>query len=166
MRLIPFPIRTSRGGSLQRPGGLDSGDRHHTVTASKRRKTVEYVAIVTSLALIQAFVFAWQVGQQRVRHEVRAPAVHGAPEFDRAFRVHQNTVEQLVIFIPALWIFASYWRADIAAGIGLVFVVSRQVYRKAYIEDPAKRSAGFGVGAAAMTVLMLGGLAGAVMNLL
>lgn len=127
---------------------------------------MEYVAIVTSLALIQVFVFAWQVGQQRVKHGVRAPEVHGAPEFERAFRVHQNTVEQLIVFVPSLWIFASYWRADVAAGLGLVFVISRQVYRKAYIEDPAKRSAGFGIGAAATMVLMLGGLAGAVMNLL
>ena len=127
---------------------------------------MEFVAIVTSLALLQVFVFAYQVGQQRVKHGVRAPEVHGAPEFERAFRVHQNTIEQLVIFIPALWIFASYWRADIAAGLGLVFVISRQVYRNAYIADPAKRSAGFGVGAAAMTILMLGGLVGAVMNLI
>jgi glutathione S-transferase len=121
---------------------------------------------VTSLALIQVFVFAYQVGLQRVKHGVRAPEVHGAPEFERAFRVHQNTIEQLIMFIPALWIFASYWRADIAAGIGLIFVISRQVYRNAYIEDPAKRSAGFGIGAAAITVLMLGGLVGAVMNLI
>ena len=89
-----------------------------------------------------------------------------APAFERAFQVHQNTIEQLIIFIPALWIFASYWRADIAAGIGLVFVISRQIYRRAYMDDPAKRSAGFGIGAAAMSVLVLGGLAGAVMNLL
>lgn len=127
---------------------------------------MEYVAIVTSLALIQVFVFCYQVGQQRVKHAVKAPDVHGAPEFERAFRVHQNTIEQLIIFIPALWIFASYWRADVAAGLGLVFVIARQVYRNAYMEDPAKRSAGFGIGAAAMMVLMLGGLAGAVISLL
>jgi len=127
---------------------------------------MEYVAIVTVLALLQLFVFAIQVGQQRIKHGVRAPAISGAPEFDRAFRVHQNSMEQLVIFVPALWIFASYWRADVAAGIGLVFLIGRQVYRNAYIADPAGRSAGFGIGAAAMTVLMLGALVGAVMNLL
>ena len=127
---------------------------------------MEFVAIVTTLALLQVFVFAFQVGQQRVKHDVKAPAVQGAPEFERAFRVHQNTIEQLIIFVPALWIFASYWRADVAAGLGLIFVIARQVYRNAYIEDPAKRSAGFGIGAAAMTILMLGGLVGAVMNLI
>ena len=126
---------------------------------------MEYVAIVTCLALIQSFVFAIQVGQQRVKHDVRAPATTGAPEFERAFRVHQNTLEQLIIVIPALWIFASYWKAEVAAAIGLVFVISRQVYRNAYLADPAGRSTGFGIGAAAMIVLLLGGLVGAVMNL-
>ena len=126
---------------------------------------MEYVAIVTCLALIQSFVFAVQVGQQRVKHNVRAPDISGDPEFERAFRVHQNTLEQLIIVIPALWIFASYWKAEVAAVIGLIFVISRQVYRNAYLADPAKRSTGFGIGAAAMTVLLLGGLVGAVMNL-
>ena len=69
---------------------------------------MEYVAIVTCLALLQAFVFAVQVGQQRARHNVKAPAITGAPEFERAFRVHQNTLEQLIIVIPSLWIFSSY----------------------------------------------------------
>ena len=125
---------------------------------------MEYVAIVTCLALLQAFVFAVQVGQQRARHNVKAPAITGAPEFERAFRVHQNTLEQLIIVIPSLWIFSSYWNASVGAAIGLVFVISRQVYRSAYLADPAKRSAGFGIGAAATTVLLLGGLVGALMN--
>lgn len=127
---------------------------------------MEYVAIVTILALLQAFVFAVQVGQQRVKHNVKAPAITGPAEFERAFRVHQNTIEQLIVFLPALWIFATYWRADVAAGLGLVFIIGRQVYRGAYLKDPASRSTGFSIGALAMTVLLLGGLVGAVIKLL
>jgi uncharacterized MAPEG superfamily protein len=124
---------------------------------------VELVAIVTALALLQVFVFSFQVGQARVKYGVNAPAISGAPEFERVFRVHQNTIEQLVIFIPSLWLFATYWRADVAAGIGLLFIIGRQIYRGAYVADPAKRSMGFSIGALAMTILLLGGLAGAVM---
>jgi uncharacterized MAPEG superfamily protein len=127
---------------------------------------VELVAIVTSLALLQAFFFALHVGKQRVSQGVAAPAVTGAPEFERAFRVHQNTIEQLIIFIPALWMFAEYVRADIAAGIGLAFIIGRQIYRGAYVGDPAKRSAGFSIGALSMMILLIGGMVGAVMNLL
>ena len=127
---------------------------------------MEYVAIVTCLALIQTFVFAAQVGQQRAKHGVPAPAMLGAPEFERAYRAHQNTVEQLILFIPGLWIFASYWSAEVAAGIGLAFVISRQMYRNAYVGDASKRGPGFIIGAASTAILVLGGLVGAVMNLL
>ena len=127
---------------------------------------MELVAIVTSLALIQVFVFAFQVGQQRQKHGVAAPAMSGADEFERANRVHQNTVEQLIILIPSMWMFATYWRADVAAGLGLLYVIARQIYRGAYMQDPAKRSAGFGIGWLATTVLLLGSLIGAVMQLL
>jgi glutathione S-transferase len=127
---------------------------------------VELVAIVTALALLQVFVFAIQVGQARVKHGVNAPATSGPPEFERVFRVHENTVEQLIIFVPSLWLFATYWRADVAAALGVVFIIGRQIYRSAYIGDPAKRSAGFSIGAIAMTILLLGGLVGAVMAML
>lgn len=127
---------------------------------------MEYVAIVTALALLQVFIFAFQVGSARVKYGVSAPAMSGSPEFDRAFRVHENTVEQLIIFVPSLWMFAYFVRPDIGAGIGLVFIIARQIYRSAYISDPAKRSMGFGLGALAMMTLLVGGLIGAVMNLL
>jgi uncharacterized membrane protein YecN with MAPEG domain len=127
---------------------------------------VELLVIVTSLALLQVFVFAIQVGSARVKYGVNAPATSGAPEFDRAFRIHQNTLEQPIIIIPSMWMFAEFWRADVAAGVGLVFVIGRQIYRAAYIKDPASRSMGFSIGAMATVVLLLGALVGAVMSLL
>jgi glutathione S-transferase len=129
-------------------------------------ENIEYVAIVTGLALLQAFVFAIQVGSARVKYGINAPAITGAPEFERAFRVHQNTLEQLVILIPSLWMFALFWGQDIAAGLGLVFVIGRQIYRSAYVRDPAGRSMGFSIGAMATVILLLGGIVGAVMDLL
>ncbi len=127
---------------------------------------MDYVAIVTSLALLQAFYFAVKVGQQRVKQGVHAPATSGHPEFDRAFRVHQNTLEQLIVVIPSMWIFAVYWPPELAAGLGALFIIARQIYRGAYIGDPAKRSAGFGIGALATGILLFGSLIGAVMALI
>jgi len=101
-----------------------------------------------------------------VKYKINAPAVSGAPEFERAFRIHQNTLEQLIILIPSMWMFAQFWREDIAAGLGLVFVIGRQIYRGAYIKDPAGRSMGFSIGAMATVILLLGALVGAVMSLL
>ncbi len=122
------------------------------------------VAIVTVLALLQLFVFAFQVGKQRAKHEIKAPAISGEVEFERTFRVHQNTLEQLVIFVPALWLFGYYVHSLIGAGIGLVFIIARFVYRGSYLSDPSTRSTGFGIGALAMMVLLLGGLIGAIVS--
>ena len=127
---------------------------------------MELLVIVTSLALLQVFLFAIQVGSARVKYGVNAPATSGAPEFERAFRIHQNTLEQLIIIIPSMWMFAEFWRADVAAGVGLVFVIGRQIYRGAYIKDPASRSMGFSIGAMATAILLLGALVGAVMSIL
>lgn len=127
---------------------------------------MELIAIVTVLAGLQAFVFAFQTGQQRVKHNVAAPAMSGHPDVERAIRVHANTVEQLVILLPALWIFAYYVHAQIGAALGLVFIVGRFIYRAGYMQDPSKRSTGFGISALAMMVLAIGGLVGAVMALL
>lgn len=127
---------------------------------------MELVAIVTALALLQVFVFLFQAGQARIKTGINAPAMSGAPEFERASRVHLNTIEQLIILIPSMWMFANYVRADIAAGLGIVFIVGRQIYRSAYLQDPGKRTVGFSVGALAMMVLLVGGLVGAVMRLL
>ncbi len=126
---------------------------------------MEAIAIVTILAVLQAFWFAFQVGQQRVKHGVKAPACTGAPEFERMFRVHQNTMEQLVLVIPMLWIFGYYVHGLIGAGLGLLYIIGRFVYRAAYLKDPASRSAGFGIGALALAVLAIGGLIGAGLDL-
>jgi glutathione S-transferase len=80
--------------------------------------------------------------------------------------VHQNTVEQLIIFIPSLWIFANYINAEVGAGIGLLFLIGRQIYRGAYIEDPSKRTVGFTIGALSMLILLIVGVGGAVGHLL
>ena len=127
---------------------------------------MEAIAIVTVLAALQVFWFAFMVGSARVKSGVSAPACSGPPEFERANRVHQNTLEQFVLVVPAMWVFGIYVHDLIAAGLGLLFVVGRFVYRSAYLKDPKTRSAGFGIGAVAFAVLAIGGLIGAGMNLL
>jgi len=127
---------------------------------------MEAIAIVTGLAVLQAFMFAFSVGKARGAHKISAPAIAGNVEFEREFRIHQNTVEQLVIFLPGLWIFGHYVHAIGGAAVGLVFVVSRMMYRSAYLNDPAGRGKGFGLGALCMMILVLGGMGGAIWSLI
>lgn len=116
---------------------------------------MEFVALISLIALIQYFVFGFQVGQMRVKHGVKAPAMSGHPEFERMFRVQQNTMEQLVMFIPALWLCAYFGNPRWAAGIGLFFVVGRFIYKGAYVADPSKRGLGFAMSAVS-TALLIG----------
>ena len=125
---------------------------------------MEAVAIVTVLALMQYEYFGIQVGAMRGKHGVDAPAITGNPEFERMFRVQQNTLEQLVAFLPGLWLFGYYLHSLTAAGIGVVFIIGRFIYRGGYLKDPASRGTGFGISFIATAVLLLGGLIGAVLK--
>jgi glutathione S-transferase len=115
-----------------------------------------YVAIVTVVALLQFFWFGWQVGVARTKYNIAAPAVSGNEVFERVFRVHMNTLEQLIVFLPSLWIFASYISPIWASVLGVVFVVGRAVYSRSYVKDPAKRSAGFAMSAIPQLLLLIG----------
>jgi len=119
---------------------------------------MELVAIVTILALGQFVLFSIQVGSMRGKHGVKAPAISGHPEFERMFRIQQNTMEQLVVFVPTLWIFAQYVDSQWAAGLGLVFIIGRFIYRSSYLKDPAKRSMGFTITFLPTAVMLVWGL--------
>ncbi len=127
---------------------------------------MQLVAVVTALALIQYFVFGLRVGQARGKYGIEAPAVTGHPVFERHFRVHQNTMEQLVLFLPGLWLFATYVSAGIAAVAGVVFIVGRALYARAYVAEPKTREMGAVLTAGANGILLLGGLIGALVHLL
>jgi uncharacterized MAPEG superfamily protein len=119
------------------------------------------VALVASLALIEYFVFGLLVGRARGKFNVPAPAITGHPTFERTLRAQQNTLEQLIIFLPAMLMFGTFWSAQVAAALGLVFVIGRALYFRGYVADARKRSSGFLIGGLAQLALLLGSLIGA-----
>jgi glutathione S-transferase len=127
---------------------------------------MEYVALVIVAALLQYFCFGILVGNARGKFNVAAPAITGHPVFERYYRVHQNTLEMLVIFIPAIVLFGYWVRPDLGAGIGAVYLVGRLVYLRAYVSDPGTRSLGFGLSILPTLILLLGGGVAAVFSLL
>jgi glutathione S-transferase len=126
---------------------------------------MSYLHIVIVAAIGQYLWFGWEVGRLRGVHKVRAPAITGPVEFERAFRAHQNTLEQLVVLIPALLLFAQYFDPRWAAGLGALHVVGRALYRRAYLLDPSRRTVGFVMGYSALGMALLGVLYGAVATL-
>jgi uncharacterized MAPEG superfamily protein len=85
----------------------------------------------------------------------------GHEQFDRIFRVHMNTLEQLICFLPALFIASAYWPGMYVAAAGAVYLIGRLVYWRAYLADPARRSAGFALTVMPTIALLVAGLLGA-----
>jgi uncharacterized membrane protein YecN with MAPEG domain len=121
---------------------------------------VEWLALVCLLALVQYFFFAVLVGRARSRSGISAPATTGDPVFERTFRVQQNTMEQLVIFVPALFLFGHYVSSRVGALVGLAFVVGREMYAMGYIKDASKRGPGFLVTVVCQAILVVGAVVG------
>jgi len=88
----------------------------------------------------------------------------GPDDYLRQHRVHMNTIEQLIVFIPALWMFGYYVNPLWGSGLGLIFVISRFMYSSAYISEPEKRGMPFTVGLLTIAVLVVGSMIGAVMS--
>lgn len=121
------------------------------------------VYVVMMLAVIEYFAFGMAVGMARGRYKIPAPAVSGNPDFERYYRVQMNTLEQMMVFLPSLWTFATFVSASWAAGLGLVFVIGRLVYFFGYTKAANKRGIGFGISGLPTMILMIGGLIGAVL---
>jgi glutathione S-transferase len=115
-------------------------------------------ALATSAMLATYFWTGALVGQGRVRHKVKAPAVEGPDDFNRIYRAHVNTLEQLVLMLPAMWIFALTVTDRWAALLGLVWVVGRVAYVLGYKAAAEKRDVGFVISFAAFAVALIGGV--------
>jgi uncharacterized MAPEG superfamily protein len=119
-----------------------------------------WAAIVT---LLNIFLLLWVgaiVGQARGKYHIVAPATTGHPLFERAFRVQMNTIENTVMFLPAVWLAARYGTAAIIVAAGGVWIAARIVYALGYLKEPAKRGLGYGVSLLAFAVVLLDAMVG------
>jgi len=115
--------------------------------------SIQAAGLMTILAVIFTFVAGARVGALRGARKIEAPATVGDPDFERAFRVHMNTIESLVVFLPLLWLGAMAFDGMIALYLGLVWLVGRIIYMNGYMANPDKRAMG-----AIITMLPLAGL--------
>lgn len=123
------------------------------------------VDLVALLALVQLLFFGVLVGRARGQFGVKAPAVTGHEGFERVYRVQMNTLELLVLLLPALYLAARHWSPLAAAITGAVYLVGRMVYWRAYVTAPEKRGLGFLLSMAPIMVLMIGALVGVLRTL-
>jgi glutathione S-transferase len=121
---------------------------------------MELVFVTILLALLEYSVMAAMVGRARGQYGIKAPATTGNPDFERVNRVHINTLENLIVFVPAVWIFGLYVSELWATVLGAVFVVARAIYAVGYLRAAEKRGPGAGITGLVNLVLIFGGLFG------
>jgi len=129
-------------------------------------RNMAWVELVTLLALIQLLAFGVMVGRARGRYGIKAPAMVGHPVFERYSRIQTNTIETLVLLLPALWISARYWPPRSMALVGAVYLLGRMLYCRSYARDPAQRSLGYVLSGLPTLVLIVAALVGVVRSLL
>ena len=126
---------------------------------------MEYMALVLLAALGQYLYFSVRVGAARGKYGIDAPRTSGDENWERLFRLQQNTLEQLIVFIPALLLFANYVSETWVLLPGVLYLVGRQLYAYEYVNDPRSRGPGMGLTLLANAVLVVGALAGVVLKL-
>jgi len=137
-----------------------------------------FPALIVVLALLLYLVFTVNVMRARGKYGIKAPATTGHPEFERYLRVQMNTLEQLIAFLPSLWLFGVFWMGPlwegavfwtgphVAATVGAVWIVGRILYAKGYYANAEKRYLGMMLTLLSTTILLLGALGGIVKKLL
>jgi glutathione S-transferase len=122
---------------------------------------MEALALVTVISLAQVMVLQGRVARARNLFNVQGPATSGHPIWERHNRIHRNTIENLVVFLPLLWICGLFLDAFAAAALGVVFIVGRLIYARGYLsEPPSRRAAGAWLTSLALAFLALGSLVG------
>ena len=126
---------------------------------------MDYVYLVILLALVQFIFFTFRTGAARGKYGVEAPKTQGNETWERIYRVQQNTMEQLVIFIPGMLAFAHYVSPKWALLLGVLYLLGRQIFSYLYITNPKKRGPGVALSLLANMVLVVGALVGGIMKL-
>jgi uncharacterized membrane protein YecN with MAPEG domain len=124
-----------------------------------------WTSLITALTLLLYLVITINVGRARAKYKVLPPQMSGNPDFERVLRVQQNTLEQIVLFLPALWLFSFYVSPLWGSGIGAIWLVGRIAYAWGYYQAAEKRMIGFGISSVSSTVLLLGSLIGIILSL-
>ena len=110
-----------------------------------------------TLAVLAVYLWTgYNAGKARVTYKVTAPSMDGPPEFLRAVRVQANTLEQLPLVLPPLWMCAYFLGDAWAAGGGVLWCIGRVVYALAYYAFPPSRAPGYLISLLACAALMAG----------
>lgn len=112
-------------------------------------------AAVTLLAILIGIGFSILVARTRLANNILPPAMSGNPKVERALRVQGNTVEGMLLFLPALWLAELYFHGWVPPLIGLIWCLGRILFAFCYMKDAEKRHIGFRISMLSVLALVL-----------
>ncbi|NQD35956.1 MAPEG family protein [Permianibacter sp. IMCC34836] len=127
---------------------------------------MKMVDVIIALVLLQYLLFGALVSKARGKYGVKAPATTGHDVFERYYRVQMNTLEQLILLLPLMLLARSYVAEYWVALAGVLYLIGRFLYFRAYVADPRSRSLGFTLGLIPVLLLLLVVLVGGLWQLL
>lgn len=125
---------------------------------------LQYTSVVTLLVVLFYFFIATRVPLARRKFNVQLPATTGHPDFERVFRVHQNTLEWMPTFLAPLWLCAINLSDVGAAALGVVWIIGRAIYYVGYTKEVKARLPGFFIQSIACLLLIIGAAVGIAMR--
>jgi len=126
---------------------------------------MQYIELVAALAVLQFVFFGAMTAKARVDSGLKAPAMTGHDGFERMYRVQMNTLETLVAFLPALFLAGQHWSSLLVSGLGVIYLIGRLIYWRAYVADPAKRGLGYVLSIIPTMLLIILAIVGPIINL-
>ncbi len=103
---------------------------------------MQVAVLLIMIALLQYIYFTMVTGLSRSKYHVNAPATTGNETWECLYRVQQNTLEQIIIYIPAVLAFSHYVSATWVLLPGIGYLVGRQIFAIVYVKNPPKRGLG------------------------
>lgn len=124
-----------------------------------------YPGILSSIALFVYYFTLFKAVTARVKYGVQAPSHDGPDEYVRKVRVHQNTLEHLVLFLPGLWLFSFAVDPVWASIIGILWPLGRLGYAYGYYKDAEKRGLGLYISMPPIYIFVIGSLIGFILKI-
>jgi len=109
-------------------------------------ETYGITALITIATSLLIFYLAFNVWKERRKYKSSVLESTKKKEILIANRVHMNTIELSVVYVPLLWIATIYGSVMIASVLWVIWFVSRVWYAFAYLKEPKSRQIPFMIG--------------------
>ena len=118
--------------------------------------TPEFYSAAFITVLITMLTQAAQVSVSASRRKfgIPLPSVTGHIEFERFHRAHANQIERNVVFLPVLWLSSMAISWVFILPLGLIWVILRAIFVRAYATDNKKLRMIGGIGDVVPTAIL------------